>query len=229
MKTVYLLDIEGTTTPISFVYDVLFPYARTQFGAYLQANWDNQEVRAEVNELGAPLDSPASAAAAALALMDEDRKLGPLKSLQGRIWEAGYRSGQLKSQLFADVAPMLRARKAAGLRTYIYSSGSVLAQKLLFAHTPEGDLGHLLDGYFDTAVGAKGEAESYRRIAEQIGITPADGLFATDILAEARAADSAGWQSVILQRPGNHPQPAHTYERWTHFEGAEGIEPIPGN
>lgn len=217
MKPVYLLDIEGTTTPISFVYDALFPFARAELGAFLREHWEDEGVRREVDGLGQGLESVQEAEKAALALMDEDRKVGPLKALQGRIWEAGYRSGQLKSQLFADVAPMLRARRASGLRTCIYSSGSVLAQKLLFAHTPEGDLTSLLDGFFDTAVGPKGEAESYRTIAEQLGISPADGLFATDVVAEARAAHSAGWQTVILDRPGNLPQPAHDFETWTRF------------
>lgn len=217
MKPLYLLDIEGTTTPISFVYDVLFPFARAQVGAFLRERWEDEEVQREVKGLGEGLTSPQEAERATLALMDEDRKLGPLKALQGRIWEAGYRSGQLKSQLFADVAPMLRVRRGAGKRTCIYSSGSVLAQRLLFAHTPEGDLSNLLDGYFDTAVGAKGEAESYRKIAEQLEISPAEGLFATDVVAEARAAHSAGWQAVILDRPGNPPQPAHDFEIWTRF------------
>ncbi len=217
MKPVYLLDIEGTTTPISFVYDVLFPYAREQFGQFLKDNWQDAAIQKEARELGPNIDTPTQATEAALALMDADRKVGPLKSLQGRIWEAGYRSGQLKSQLFPDTTPMLRARKAAGLRTYIYSSGSVLAQKLLFAHTPEGDLSHLLDGYFDTAVGAKGRSESYHEIARQIGISPAEGLFATDVVAEAEAARAAGWQAVVLKRPGNHPQPDHDFQEWTSF------------
>ena len=218
MKPVYLLDIEGTTTPISFVYQVLFPFARARFGIFLREHWMDPAVRREAEELGAVVDSPEKAETAALSLMDEDRKLGALKALQGRIWEAGYRSGELKSQLFADVAPMLRARRAAGERTYIYSSGSVLAQQLLFGHTPEGDLSNLIDGYFDTAVGAKGEAASYRKIAEQIGISPGDGLFGTDVVAEARAAREAGWQAVILDRPGNHAQPDHDFEVWARFE-----------
>ena len=211
---VYLLDIEGTTTPISFVYEVLFPFARAEFESFLSQHWSDPAVRAEAEGLGQQVNDARSATRAALALMDEDRKLGPLKALQGRIWEAGYRSGALKSQLFADVAPVLRARRAAGLRTFIYSSGSVLAQHLLFAHTPEGDLTGLLDGYFDTAVGAKGDPESYRKIAAQIGST---GLFATDVVAEAQAARQAGWQAVILSRPGNHPQPAHDFPVWLEF------------
>jgi len=210
VSQVYLLDIEGTTTPISFVYDILFPFARGHFGTFLAEHWGDAEVRAEAVGLSDPApQSPADATAAAHILMDQDRTVGALKSLQGRILEAGYRSGQLKSQLFGEVADRLRAYKAAGARVFIYSSGSVLAQKLLFAHTAEGDLTGLLDGYFDTAVGAKGEPDSYRRIAEQIGAT---GLFATDILSEAQAARSAGWQAVILNRPGNHPQPAHDFK-----------------
>lgn len=218
MNQVYLLDIEGTTTPISFVYEVLFPYAREHFGSFLEEHWGNPEVRSEAAGLSeAAPQSPSEASAAAHALMDQDRKVGALKSLQGRIWEAGYRSGQLKSQLFSEVADRLRAYKAAGARVFIYSSGSVLAQKLLFAHTPEGDLTGLLDGYFDTAVGAKGDPDSYRRIAEKIGAT---GLFATDILSEAQAAREAGWQAVILNRPGNHPQPPHDFEVLTELPPA---------
>ncbi|MBN9416125.1 2,3-diketo-5-methylthio-1-phosphopentane phosphatase [bacterium SCN 62-11] len=215
MKPVYLLDIEGTTTPISFVYEVLFPFARAQFGSFLRDHWENQDIRQEALALSEGIENFEQAEQAALSLMDQDRKLGALKSLQGRIWEDGYRSGQLKSQIFDEVANLLRTRKSAGLRTYIYSSGSVLAQKLLFAHTPEGDLTHLLDGYFDTSVGAKGEAESYRKIANQIGIAPGDGLFATDVVGEARAAREAGWEAAILLRPGNHPQPAHDFPEWT--------------
>lgn len=210
MSQVYLLDVEGTTTPISFVYDVLFPYARQHFSSFLKEHWADPEVRAAavgLNDAGP--QTPEEAALAAHALMDQDRKVGALKLLQGRIWEAGYGSGRLKSQLFPEVADRLRAYRAAGSRVFIYSSGSVLAQKLLFAHTLEGDLTGLIDGYFDTAVGAKGEADSYRRIAEQIGAT---GLFATDILSEAQAARAAGWQAFILDRPGNHPQPAHDFE-----------------
>lgn len=214
MKPVYLLDIEGTTTPISFVYDVLFPFARARFGTFLRDNWTDDAIREEALALGEDIRNAEQAEANALTLMNQDRKLGSLKSLQGRIWEDGYRSGKLKSQIFDDVAGVLRARKTAGLRTYIYSSGSVLAQKLLFAHTPEGDLTGLLDGYFDTAVGPKSAPESYRLIAEKIGISPADGLFATDIVAEARAAGEAGWGTAILVRPGNHPQPEHPFQEW---------------
>lgn len=224
MTPVYLLDIEGTTTPISFVYDVLFPYARAQLGSFLREQWDDPAVRAEAASLGDSIDSAERAEEACLSLMDEDRKVGSLKTLQGRIWEAGYRSGQLRSQLFPDVPPMLRARKAVGLRTYIYSSGSVLAQKLLFAHTPEGDLTGLLDGFFDTAVGAKGEVESYQRIAERIGISPGEGLFATDIVAEAQAAHEAGWQIALLVRPGNLPQPPHDFATWTRFQNPQGAD-----
>ncbi|MBS2035305.1 acireductone synthase [bacterium] len=218
MISVYLLDIEGTTTPISFVYEVLFPFARQRFPSFLNENWNDARVRAEVAQLAADLQDAEAAARVALALMDEDRKLGPLKALQGLIWEEGYRSGALKSQIFGDVAPCLRARKASGLRTYIYSSGSVLAQKLLFAHTPEGDLTGLLDGYFDTSVGAKADPESYRKIAAEIGST---GLFATDILAEARAASEAGWQAVVLDRPGNRPQPDHQFPVWSSLAASQ--------
>lgn len=219
MSSVLLLDIEGTTTPISFVYDVLFPYARQAFAAFLSEHWSDAEVRGLADQLDTSShDDPLAATQAALELMDQDRKLGPLKALQGLIWEHGYRSGALKSQLFADVAPVLRQRKARGLRTFIYSSGSVLAQKLLFEHTPEGDLRGLLDGHFDTAVGSKVDPGSYRAIANRIG---SSGVFATDVVAEAVAAREAGWRAVILERPGNHPQPAHSFPVWDSLEASQ--------
>ena len=206
-----LLDIEGTIAPISFVFQVLFPFSKERAQEFLERNWEDPQVQIQVRGLSEV--SPASAAeAAALVreLIDQDRKLGPLKWLQGRIWEEGYRNGQLQGQLFEEVADRVKSWKATGHRVYIYSSGSVLAQQLLLGHTQVGDLRPWIDGYFDTAVGAKGEAESYRTIATSTGV----GLFATDIVSEAQAARAAGWKAVILDRPGNHPQPPHDFPIW---------------
>lgn len=210
-----LLDIEGTTTPISFVYQVLFPYARQHFEDFLKQHWEIPEVQSEAIALGASCVE--SAVQLAVQAMDEDRKLGPLKALQGRIWEDGYRRGRLRGQLFPEVAEALKAWREAGISVNIYSSGSVLAQKLLFGFSEAGDLQPWIDGYFDTAVGAKSDPQSYTRIATSLKMNPSDGVFATDIVGEAEAARQAGWRAVILRRPGNHPQPEHDFPEWAQF------------
>lgn len=211
-----LLDIEGTTTPISFVYDVLFPFARAHMLDFLRVHWQEEDVAGDAAGLSDELlTTPEAATAVAHRLMDEDRKLGALKSLQGRIWEDGYRSGKLRGQLFPEVAERLRAYREAGIAVAIYSSGSVLAQKLLFGHSEAGDLRPLLSAYFDTAVGPKTASESYRLIAERLGIEPSEGLFLTDVVGEATAAHQAGWKAAILRRPGNQPQPQHDFPEWT--------------
>src|ERR1044071_10071988 len=171
-----LLDIEGTTTPIAFVHEVLFSYARTHVKDFLSANSNSAEVSADVallrEEHAADVSNghqpPDSIAAYVEWLIERDRKSTGLKSLQGKIWRQGYVDGSLKSQVYADVAPALERWRARGLSINIFSSGSVLAQKLLFAHTEAGDLTRFIDDYFDTNVGKKGEAESYRRIAEKM-------------------------------------------------------------
>ena len=191
---IWLFDIEGTTTPVSFVYDVLFPFARARLPAYVAQHPDDPDVQALP-------DDP-------LVLMDRDEKVGPLKAIQGRIWEEGYRSGALQGQVFPDVPGHFERWHQAGDSVNIYSSGSVLAQKLLFGHAQGGDLTRYLNSYYDTGVGPKKEADSYRRIAAELGGT---GLFATDVVAEAEAAHAAGWQVVILDRPGNPVQPSHAF------------------
>ena len=170
---VVLLDIEGTTTPISFVHDVLFPYARARIGP----EWH--------------------------AAMDRDEKSSELKRLQGLIWEQGYRAGELHGEVFADVAPAIRRWRAAGLRVAIYSSGSELAQRLLFGSTPDGDLTPLIDGFFDTSVGPKKVPASYAEIARRLGCAPREILFVSDVTAELAAAREAGCQVVLSVRPGN--------------------------
>ena len=143
--------------------------------------------------------------------MDQDRKSPGLKLLQGQIWDEGYRSGELKGEVFADVAPALRRWRDAGVAVAIYSSGSELAQRLLFGSTASGDLTPLLARFFDTTVGAKQAAESYRRIARELGIPPDRMLFISDVTTELDAAHSAGCQVLLCVRPGNRPQPNHAY------------------
>lgn len=233
--TTILLDIEGTTTPIDFVYQVLFPFARQRVSDYLNRHWsaDNvqndlellrQEHAADVRQGLNPPDLRAEFQADMESvtgyvhwLMDCDRKSTPLKSLQGKIWQEGYESGELLSQVFDDVPPALKRWHQQGKQIYIYSSGSVLAQKLLFGHTVAGDLTPLLSGYFDTTIGAKIEAESYRRIAASIQQQPETMLFISDVVAELNAASAAGMQCALSLRPGNHPQPANTFQSISSF------------
>lgn len=216
-----VLDIEGTTTPIAFVHDVLFSYARTHVKDFLANHAADDEVRKDVELLRAehaedvrndkqppPLtDKLDSIADYVNWLIDLDRKSTGLKSLQGKIWHEGYASGNLRSQVFPDVAPAFTRWRAAGLTISIFSSGSVLAQQTLFAHTEAGDLTPFISHYFDTGVGKKGEPESYRRIAETIGLPPSELLFISDVVTELSAAREAGMKTLLSIRPGNQPQP----------------------
>lgn len=206
-----LLDIEGTTTPISFVHDVLFSYARTHLRDYLTKHLDDADVRADVQllrdeaevSLGGDIES---IVAHVNLLIDLDRKSTGLKSLQGKIWHEGYASGTLRAQVYADVAPALARWRVAGLNVSIFSSGSVLAQQLLFAHTEAGDLTPFINHYFDTTIGKKGETESYRRIAETLSLSASEMLFVSDVVTELAAARDAGMKVVLSLRPGNQAQ-----------------------
>ena len=212
-----LLDIEGTTTPIAFVHDVLFTYARENVREFLAANADKEEVRADIAMLreehaddGSKERNPPPLVAEYVEwLIDADRKSTGLKSLQGKIWRQGYKDGSLKSQVFADVMPAFERWHAQGFSINIFSSGSVLAQKLLFAHTEVGDLTRFIDDYFDTNVGKKGDAESYRRIAEKMKLQARQILFISDVTGELDAAHEAGMKTLLSVRPGNAPQDNH--------------------
>jgi enolase-phosphatase E1 len=208
-----LLDIEGTTTPISFVHEVLFSYARTHVRGYLEKHFDEADVRADISLLDADYQGQNfrandldAVAAHVNELIDLDSKSTGLKSLQGKIWHEGYSDGSLRAQVFPDVAPALARWRVAGLSVSIFSSGSVLAQQLLFAHTEAGDLTPFISHYFDTGVGKKGEAESYRRIAEAIGLHPNEILFVSDVVSELAAARETGMKTALSLRPGNQPQ-----------------------
>jgi enolase-phosphatase E1 len=156
-------------------------------------------------------------------LIDRDRKSTGLKSLQVKIWKQCYTDGTLKAELFADVAPALERWRQAGLKISIFSSGSSLAQKLLFAHTEAGDLTGLIDNYFDTTVGSKTDVESYRRISSALRLRPQDVLFISDVVPELDAAGAAGMQTVLCVRPGNQPQPfAERYKIIRDFDLIEG-------
>lgn len=209
-----LLDIEGTTTPIAFVHEVLFSYAREHVREFLQANAGDAAVRADIellrdehgDDVNKGGDPPPLVAEYVEWLIAQDRKSTGLKSLQGKIWRQGYEEGSLKSQVFADVAPAFKRWQARGVSVNIFSSGSVLAQKLLFAHTEAGDLAQFIDKYFDTNVGKKGDAESYRRIADELRLAPEQILFISDVIQELDAASEAGMKVLLSLRPGNAPQ-----------------------
>jgi len=220
-----LLDIEGTTTPIHFVYNVLFPYARTHVKDYLAAHLSQPSVRTDIaglfeenaDDARRGLDPPLiegpverlsldAVEAYVRWLMDHDRKTTPIKSLQGKIWDEGYHRGELRSHVFEDVPPAFKRWREQAKKICIYSSGSVLAQKLLFANTAAGDLTPFISGYFDTNIGAKKDPESYRRIAGKLVLESSTVLFVSDVADELDAAASAGFQTLICIRPGNPAQ-----------------------
>ncbi len=226
-----LLDIEGTTTPLDFVTEVLFPYSRIHAKDFLKRHWSSEVVRTDVAGLRQehaadwrgglappPLqDSPPETQLESMVayihwLIDRDRKSTPLKSLQGKIWGEGYRNGELRSQVFGDVPPALTRWRQRNKEICIFSSGSVLGQKLLFAHTTAGDLTKFLFRYFDTTTGAKTDPESYRRIAADLERPSSEIIFVSDVVAELDAAQSAGLGTLLCVRPGNRPQPdMHRY------------------
>lgn len=217
-----LLDIEGTTTPVAFVYETLFPYARARLKEYLATHPEQPDAAADIARLRseyaadreAGLDPPewngdAASAAAYLAwLMDADRKSTGLKAIQGRIWEEGYRSGQLYGVVYDDVPRAFEGWCAQGRVIAIFSSGSVLAQQLIFAHTNHGDLTSFLTAYFDTTTGAKRSPESYRRIAAALGFETSEMIFYSDVAEELDAARAAGMHTVLCVREGDAPDNA---------------------
>lgn len=199
-----LVDIEGTTSSISFVHDVLFPYARAALPEFLRVHGEEPAVRAELDATAAeagvdPADTDAIVATL-LAWIDADRKATPLKALQGMIWERGYRDGAFRAHLYPDAAPALAAWHAAGLPLHVYSSGSVHAQKLFFGHSEAGDLTHLFSGWFDTTSGGKRDAASYAGIARNLALPPETIVFFSDVPEELDAARAAGMRTVWVIR-----------------------------
>ncbi|MEQ8785570.1 MAG: acireductone synthase [Pirellulaceae bacterium] len=237
-----LLDIEGTTSSVRFVYDVMFPFARKHLDLYLDSQWDSDECRAACEQVAhdAGHDSLAAWCEQAAAhdggeldvatsqrrlvrdeivrLMDGDVKATGLKQLQGLIWRGGFESGELQAHVYDDVPPALDAWRQAGCDVRIYSSGSVQAQKLFFGHTIAGDLLDRFRGHYDTTTGPKREAESYKKIAAEFGLPPSDILFLSDVVEELDAARAAGLKTGLLRRPGNAEPPAeHGHDELTDF------------
>ncbi|EMY79748.1 2,3-diketo-5-methylthio-1-phosphopentane phosphatase [Leptospira weilii serovar Ranarum str. ICFT] len=241
---VYLFDIEGTTTPIEFVHKVLFPYSVDKFDSFFRSNslekeWIDKLIEEGTNDTtyrekikvgkfeGGTNDSTDSEKLSVSPrilsdyckhLVSLDRKSGPLKEIQGRIWKYGYENGELKSSLFADVPSFLKRIQSAKKKSAVYSSGSIQAQKLIFEYSNFGNLTGYFSAYFDTGVGGKRESSSYFKIAEQLETAPDKILFFTDIKEEADAAKTANLKTAILVRPGNYPQPSHSHPILSSFE-----------
>ena len=218
--TAIVLDIEGTTTPVGFVYHVLFPFARTHAAAYLEREGQSEACRAAINQLRTEQTRdrdeghhpPDRLPDYITWLMDQDRKSPGLKTLQGLVWQDGYRSGELRGEVYPDVAPALDRWRARGVSVYIYSSGSVLAQQLLFGSTEAGNLTACLAGYFDTAIGPKNATDSYRAIAAGIHVAARQILFVSDVVAELDAATAAGMDTALCIRgDGNAPPGSHLH------------------
>jgi enolase-phosphatase E1 len=209
MKAI-LTDIEGTTSSISFVKDVLFPHARAALPGFVAAHGAEPEVRRWLDQVatehGAMCDDR-MIVEVLQGWIDADRKHTALKALQGMIWKAGYAGGAYAAHVYPDAAKQLRAWHAAGHALYVYSSGSVAAQKLFFGHSEAGDLSALFSGWFDTEVGGKREAESYRRIVAAIDRAPQDVVFLSDVVEELDAARDAGLGTVLVDRREDYPQP----------------------
>ncbi|HUA79040.1 MAG TPA: acireductone synthase [Dyella sp.] len=208
-------DIEGTTSSISFVKDVLFPYARRRLPAFIETHGDKPEVQHWLHEAAKEAGFIEAGRQEVIDMLlrwiDEDRKSTALKALQGMIWREGYEGGQYRAHMYPEVAGRLQAWRGEGLHLYVYSSGSVPAQKLFFRYSEAGDLTPMFAGYFDTETGPKREQASYERIVEEIGERPEHVLFLSDVVEELDAARAAGLHTGWLLRPPLRvpPQPKH--------------------
>lgn len=229
-----LLDIEGTTSSIRFVTDVMFGLARRELDPFLRAHWEEPGVQRACERIAADAGGESLAAwcggaaaqtqrehvaAEVVRLMDRDAKTTGLKELQGLIWKQGFESGQMRAHLYPDVLPALRRWKEAGRQIRIFSSGSVAAQQLFFGHTEEGDLLAFFSGHYDTTLGPKKEPESYLRIAAEFDLAPGQILFLSDSLEELDAARSVGMATGLSIRPENAPVPdGHGHTAFRRFD-----------
>lgn len=218
-----LTDIEGTTSAVSFVFDVLFPYAAKHLPDFVRQNAERADVaeqldavRRESNEPNADIERVAEIL---LGWIAEDRKATPLKALQGMVWAEGYHAGQLKGHVYPDAVEALQRWHQAGYQLFVYSSGSIQAQKLIFGCSEAGDLTPLFSGYFDTTSGGKREAQSYTNIQQALGVAAEEILFLSDIVEELDAAQSAGLKTCGLAREGGELGSHITVDSFT------GIEP----
>ena len=229
MTPLVLTDIEGTTSSISFVKDVLFPYARRRLPAFVRERGHEPEVRRWLDEVATEHGGICSDEVIVETLqgwIDQDRKHTALKALQGMLWRDGYEDADFTAHIYPDAAPALRAWHASGLPLYVYSSGSVPAQRLFFGHSDAGDLTSLFSGWYDTEMGGKREAQSYRNIVEAIGLPAGEILFLSDVVEELDAAREAGLQTALIDRLDDYATPrtgeaAHGHDRVVSFGDLE--------
>jgi enolase-phosphatase E1 len=231
MKPVILTDIEGTTSSISFVKDVLFPYARRELPRFVREHGHEPEVRRWLDQVAVENGAVCSDDVIVETLqgwIDQDRKHTALKALQGMMWREGYERGDYRGHVYPDAAAALRRWHAGGHHLAVFSSGSVAAQKLLFGHSEAGDLTPLFSAFFDTEVGNKRDADSYRLIADQLDRSPGDIVFLSDVVAELDAARDAGMRTVLLDRREDYAQPrdADGCNGHARVESFDEIDPI---
>jgi enolase-phosphatase E1 len=216
-------DIEGTTSSLSFVKEVLFPYAREHIGDYVRQHAEEADTVSLINDVRkeAAEDLDIEGVIAQLERwIDEDRKITPLKAIQGLVWEAGYNQGDYQGHIYEDAKKKLQQWYEQGIQLFVYSSGSVYAQKLLFGHTKFGDINSLFSGYFDTKIGAKMEIASYQSIARNIGFEADEILFLSDIEGELDAAKAAGMKTIWLIRD-SIPDKNATHQQVVDFDGID--------
>ena len=224
-----LTDIEGTTSSISFVKDVLFPFARRALPAFVKVRGQEPAVRKWLDLVATEMGGMCQDAMIGEVMqgwIDEDRKHTALKALQGMIWADGYRNGDFTAHVYPDAADALQRWHSDGVPLYVYSSGSVAAQRLFFGHSDAGDLTGLFSGWFDTEIGGKRDADSYRAIAADIGLPAPQMLFLSDVVAELDAARDAGMDTVLIDRLQDYPEPrgedaANGHRRRESFEGVD--------
>ena len=214
---IILTDIEGTTSSISFVKETLFPYARERMVSFLEEFHNHPDVAPHIAliraELGNASMSPGAVGKALQQWIDEDRKHTALKTLQGLIWRDGYAHAAYKAHVYPDAYQYLYRWYTNGIPLWVYSSGSIAAQKLFFSFSDFGDMSWLFNGYFDTTSGGKKETASYHTICQTIGVDPSDILFLSDVSEELDAALQAGLQTCQLLRPNDNPAPAHNHRQ----------------
>ncbi|MGH8556652.1 MAG: acireductone synthase [Methylococcales bacterium] len=227
MISAIVTDIEGTASSLSFVQDVLFPYAREHIRTFVLENAQGRaapHINAVRAEAGSMELSLAQVADRLIQWIDEDKKITALKALQGMVWEQGFKNGDFKGHVYTDAVEYLRTWQNQGVKLYVYSSGSIFAQKLLFGFSDFGDLTPLFSGYFDTTTGAKFDVESYRKIAAAIHLPVHEILFLCDIEKELDAARTAGMQTLWLVREGRlDPHAVHPQVRNFHGINVERI------
>nr|VFJ57831.1 MAG: acireductone synthase [Candidatus Kentron sp. FW] len=213
-------DIEGTTSSIRFVHDVLFPYVREHMAAFVRAHAEDPAVSAHLDEVrrqaGEVLDLD-GVIQKLITWIDTDKKITPLKALQGMLWETGFHNGDFTGHVYDDAARCLDGWHAEGITLSVFSSGSTKAQRLLFSHSNVGDLTPLFSGFYDTRIGAKHEASAYAAIARDMCLPPADILFLSDIEDELNAARTAGMQTRWLVRD-REPDPAASHRQVKDFD-----------